>query len=191
MIMLDGDGGVISDDPALTAAEPVQDLHLVIHKGLAEKGFRVIRQISCREDDAGAVEDDALGRHGAVDLLPGPVIALDLTPEGGVPLLTAAEQHKDGVLAALYILQLFPGGFQGASVQGFRALVYAGEDRDDIRPQNIKGVGLIYTGNAERKILLFDLHIVIEHHGKIRAQVFPGPADAQIVAPGKAGVLPV
>ena len=67
----------------------------------------------------------------------------------------------------------------------------AGKHGDNIRAQQVKGVFLINFGNPEGKILLFDLHVVIEHNGKLRPQIFPGPADAQIVAPGKAGVLAV
>ena len=76
-------------------------------------------------------------------------------------------------------------------MQRLGALVDAGKYGNDIRPQNIKGVLQINFTNPEREIRLLDLHIVIEYHGKFRVQIFPGPADAQIIAPGKTGVLPV
>ena len=135
------------------------------------------------------MEHHALGDRAGIDVLLGPLAALNLTPEERAVFLPTAEQHEYGVLAALHIVHFPPHGFQFKALHALGALVDAGEHGHDVRPQHIEGmlpVNLVYPGN---KVLLGDLHIVVQNHRIVRGQLALAVADAIIIAPGKAGVL--
>ena len=148
-------------------------------------------EISSGEDNTGTVEHHAFSGDIRVDILLRPSLPLRHAPYSGAVLFPAAEEHENGILAALYIVNLLSDRCQRNTAQGLGALMYPGEDRQDIRSQQIKGVLLIYLSNPCGKIFLPDFHVIVENHDKIRRELLDGKPDAQIIPSGKAGIFAV
>ena len=189
--MQHGDRRVVAHDAALLAADPVEDLHLVVHERFRVKRLGVAGKIALREDHARAVQHDALRGARGVNVLLFPVADLYEPPDGGAVFLAAAQQQEDGIFAARNARTLVPHALERAAVQRFRALVNAGEHRHNVRPEQVERVLRVNARDLGNEVVLRDLDVVVEHDGEVRVQMLVHPARADVVAAGKAVVLAV
>ena len=149
------------------------------------------RKIALREDHARAVQHDALRGARSVDVLFFAVADLHEPPDGGAVFLAAAQQQKDGILAARNAGALVPHALERAAVQRFRALVDAGEHRYDVRTQQVERVLRVNARDLGDEVVLRDLDVVVEHDREVRVQMLAHPARADVVTAGKAVVFAV